>query len=454
MKALLEQSLGHHAEARVWRDFALNDRWLLELVRKDQGRLDTLADRYRLKEEIYDDSPGGRGRRQRGGIGRTIAADRRLETLAEIAAIDARRSEPVEWFRGKALGGQCLSPSEVRDWMHGHEPPSPSKHLPMCVRVPVGDLTELAEMGLLASLSPDGDVSSAGVATIAEMADAFPKATTPWPVSWDNDSYADWLEDQARRIRSGEVDPPQLAYPTETLTYFNPTDGGAVDYVRTGEAGAIYFLKLVATWLTSWVPWSLEQAVAFLLTDEPQPLLRASMEADVSWIPALRRIRLRVDPRMPGKEVASFYEAGRQSFMRGRDKQMSEKALALAVFCAERVARENKWKDLRSEWNEAAVAGGHDDWRDKHDDDAQARAFAKDARNAYFRVTGRSLEDARSTARGENCNLSGMTLFILQEDALGERQSDAPRARLSPRQREIIDQAEDWTRGSGDEGTS
>lgn len=324
----------------------------------------------------------------------------------------------------------------------------------MCVHVPVGDLTELTEMGLMDYLASDGEVSSEGMATLAELSDLSSKATTPWAVSWDKDSYADWLEDQARRIRSGEVESPQLAYPSETLTYFSPTEDGAVDYVRTGEAGTIYFLKFVATWLTSWIPWSLEQAVAFLLTDEPQPLLRASMEADVSWIPALRRIRLRVDPRMPGREVASFYEAGRQSFMRGRDKQMSEKTLALAVFCAERTAREDKWKALRSEWNELADGMGQEAWRDDNKNDDQARAFAKAARNAYFRVTGRSLEDARSTARGENCNLPGMTFFVLQEDALGERKSDAPRARLSPRQREIIREAEDSKKGSGDEGAS
>lgn len=59
VKALLEQSLGYRVEARVWRDIALNDRWLMKLVREDQGRLGSLADRYRLKEEIYDDTPGG-----------------------------------------------------------------------------------------------------------------------------------------------------------------------------------------------------------------------------------------------------------------------------------------------------------------------------------------------------------------------------------------------------------
>jgi hypothetical protein len=138
--------------------------------------------------------------------------------------------------------------------------------------------------------------------------------------------------------------------------------------------------------LSTRLTWNLEAITKLVLTSHfnEDDLSRAEVRANVSSMPALSRLVLTVDPRLDAKVVARLYQLARSKVIRGRDRPLSDKSLKLAVFLAMHRLPAT-WKELRKVWDTQ-----YPEWAYADKDDAEARLFARDARAAYRRVTGRS----------------------------------------------------------------
>jgi hypothetical protein len=442
LKGKLERHLAHSVHKGVWRYMCTREAALLKEV--EQGRLPfaEFVDRYQVDVEIITE--GEIPRRTRNPRLLTTPADRRLETLARIACIEASRDVFVESFRREHLQGRLLTPEDAPRWIKSHEMARPRDLTPLAVELPVGDVTDVLSLGIHQELLSwwDDPANDPDWPRAMEMGLEAGVRT-----AWSQEDYADLLEDVARKVRAGEVEVPLVVRKRDSLPY---RDGDAV----IGDSLPLLDLKDAVAHLISWIPWTEKQAVEFLLTGAPQTLLRATLETRLSRLPALRRVTLVVDPRMPGRELATFYEAGRRTFARGRDKPMSEKSLELAVFCTERMLESNKWSELREDWNAIYPA-----WVYKPDDDVVGRRFARDARDAYERVVGRKFDDSQRVAKERGFELDSLTLSLLE-------QGSGPTVRLEKGELPTLphDHLDLWKRefesmrsrfeGEGDEGTS
>ena len=122
--------------------------------------------------------------------------------------------------------------------------------------------------------------------------------------------------------------------------------------VRIRSDGALARLKVVVTnLLAHFDGWLEEQAVAFVLAGEVPPLDKLRARTRRGLYTAASRITLDCDPRTAPSEVAAFYERLRQRWLKGRDRLMNPKGLALAVFTEQQWQPESSWPELRRLWN-------------------------------------------------------------------------------------------------------
>lgn len=396
VKAALETEIGYPLDEQIWSDLVGNDRAYVTYARDHKTALDALSDKYARKEKIYE----GRGKSRRKSSGtaarREIPADKRLETLGRIAAIEARSSWKVRWFRKRALPGGLLNEREVPDWIRLQaqgESSGPALEL----HLPVGDAAEFKRMNDTSGKYWNEEDSDE-LFWLVDMGieHGVKELEYPLPIAWSDDQCATWLEQLAGSIRRGETRRPSQVVLGERLHFWDAAARTGRSFVYVGRETILSELMRLAEELVTWIPWCAEDAVRFLLTDQPPVLPRARMDANLSQVPAFSRLRLAVDPRMPSKDIAALYESGRAELVRGRDKAMSEKSLALAVFCAERAGASTSWPEKREEWNAELPQ-----WAFPPDLDWYARRFARDARDAYARVVGRPWKDAQKLARRE-----------------------------------------------------
>ncbi|MDI7245864.1 MAG: hypothetical protein QME92_00080 [Bacillota bacterium] len=261
-----------------------------------------------------------------------IPPDQRLGALAQILAIEASRLPEVIAFREEVLQGRLLKVEEVSGWIRREAEKQGAGSL--WVRLPL----------------PDGcrPSSSRGLRWLSCLADLPDDAKSTWPVQWD----------------------------AETLAYPGPEDKW-VERVAVARDGPLGQLKRVADALLRRFPlWQEAQAVAFVLCDAIPMLPKARGTLRVSSV-APSRITLELDPRLSAREAAGFYAQLRKEALKGPDRPMTEKHLRLAVFLAEHP--DMAWEALKGQWNRAYPAWAYSD----------RRYFARDAKAAWERVTGR-----------------------------------------------------------------
>lgn len=267
---------------------------------------------------------------------REAPPDKRLAALGEIWAAEARREVGVMEFREKVLGGRLLTWEEASAWIkrQAQEQGRPTSW----VRVPLPD-----------GYRPD---TLRGLHWLEAFADLPDSVKATWPV----------------------------ARSTEALAYL--ADDEWVREVPVARSGVLGRLKALATRLTKRFPlWDEAQAVMFVLTDTAPRLSKARIRTALpSEGPP--RIMLEVDARTSPDEVARFYAPARKEVLSdagapAKDKPMTEKHLHLAVYLAEHF--ETPWSRLMEAWNAEYPAWAYSDMR----------TFARDAKAAWCRVTGR-----------------------------------------------------------------
>ena len=262
-----------------------------------------------------------------------LPPDKRHHALAEIAAIEAARLPEVRTFREEVLGNKLLRLEEIPGWMEARAQEEGST---IWVKVPLP--SDPFRGSFLENLSEG----------IQQAAKSLLMEGTCWPISLFH----------------------------ETLEYPSHEDN-LVRKVPISWNGTLYRLKELAGQLSKKYPWWDEgRAVGFVLAGLiPLPVKAKGRISRYSDAPP--SITLYLDPRLSSQEVADFYSQVRREVFPTRDRPMSEKHLALAVFLAR--APSGTWEDIMKAWNKEKGEWAYSEWH----------TFARDAKAAWKRVTGR-----------------------------------------------------------------
>jgi hypothetical protein len=133
--------------------------------------------------------------------------------------------------------------------------------------------------------------------------------------------------------------------------------------------------------------------VGFILSGAIPPLDRLRARTRKGLYAAASRILLDVDPRTSSKEVAAFYNRLRVGWVRGRDRPMSDKHLALAIFTDANWRGGASWFEFYERWNAEHTEG------DELHSAVGAKQFAVECRDAWERVTGELWPGSERAAR-------------------------------------------------------
>jgi len=328
-------------------------------VARGEWPLSRLATLYETSEEtLY---PTRRARQQ---VVREFTPGLRADAVAEMVAVSVTMPySGVEDFRERFLEGKVLALEEVDEWVRRRAaiegPPAES-----CLSVPMNKGNHL-------STHPGFEQT--------------------------REDYARWLEREAARVRETpdcEL-PGKHAGSRPTLTYVAADNREREIKIRAH--GALAYLKMIAYGRTLAMPdcWTEAEAVTFVLTDLRPNVVGMTIRAPIPWqLPAASQIKIRVNPRVPPRELARAYAKARSRFVPERDRVMTRKHLTLAVFVHRRHVAETPWIRMLEEWNEA-----YPQWRYDVATDPQARRFALEARTAWCRVTGGHWFDRRKKRR-------------------------------------------------------
>lgn len=342
VRKALEASKKRRIKENVWELLVL-DRYDQDVINGEEGAWKDLVDRHDSLDSIVEDSPTKKEKPKE--IKKEIPPDKRLLTLSRINAIEASRLPGVAAFRKEVLGGQLLDPEDVKEWIEkqAEEDGTATKWIEIKAPLPPGVTAEDGSINQLPEL-------------IAKVKDrcsvGFSVDALSYPVSGD-----EW----AHRV-------------------------------PVNKDGVLGRLKEVNSTLTRVFSWHEGQATAFILCGlipvipKGKGLLsrsavrspQTSINPDPLLLPNPPRIHLDLDPRLSSQEVAKFYSSLRQKVFQGRDRDMGDKHLELAVFLAE-YPTGRTWKELMDIWNqEKEEEWAYNDWR----------WFSRDAAAAWERVTG------------------------------------------------------------------
>lgn len=193
-----------------------------------------------------------------------------------------------------------------------------------------------------------------------------------------------WVEEQAQK------DGPATLWrsdhdwypggPTVRVVYYTDPDGTWLHEMPVRAGGVLDRLAWLTERLTEEYCWLPEQATAFVLTGEMPTLYDGRAEYKTGSVP---EIILHVRPHLSLREVSEFYAAAREKRIGPgrRDPGRIKPHLAdLAVFAAQHNDG-RPWRDAMELWNKTHPKRSYED----------VRWFARDARQAYRRVTGREL---------------------------------------------------------------
>lgn len=276
-------------------------------------------------------------------------------SLSERAAA-ARRGLPVPVgyneiaeFRQRYLGGELLGEEQIVPWVEEQArregPPAPAY---LRVTLAAEDFASFGELDLAASVQ----------------------------------AYASWLQRTATRVEAGgEVELPEArTHPPAALLFGSPEES---HLVRIRADGTLARLKIVvASLLERFDSWFEEEAVAFVLAGVVPPLDKLRAQTRGGLYRAASRIRLDCDPRIAPAEVAAFYEKLRERWVKGGDRGMEERGLALAAFTEEHWRPDSSWSDLYELWNSAHSAG------DPLHSEVSLNQFRTECRVSWERLSG------------------------------------------------------------------
>jgi hypothetical protein len=328
-------------------------------VARGEWSLSRLAAVYTTTEEtLY---PSDRPRQQER---REFTQDLRAYAVAEMVAIDAMTpSLGIEDFRRIVLGDKLLTLDEVDGWVQRQverEGPLEDSH----TRVPVSRDNEL------------------------------------WTHIWHEptrEEYACWLEREAARVRQApDCELPRIGRAGSLKLAYIDGDNRERE-VRIRQDGYLAHLEMVSRGrsMMTYGAWSAAEAATFVLTDERPMVVGMSIKGPpISMLPAASSINIRINPRVPPRDLAKAYANARSRCVPARDRAMSEKHVRLAVFVHREHPHEIPWVKMREEWNEA-----NPQWRYETAGDPPARRFALEARASWCRVTGMFWLDRRKKVR-------------------------------------------------------
>ncbi|MEW6523645.1 MAG: hypothetical protein AB1445_08780 [Bacillota bacterium] len=348
VRRLLAGKIGREVLDDIW-ELLVDDNYVQEVLDGHGDAFNVLVERYRRYWGLKARSPQTKTT-AKPVKECEIPPDRRHLALAEIAAIEASRMPEVVAFREEALAGQLMPLEEVPAWVEAKA--KEEGEATSWVRVP---------------LPPGVDVN-------------FSRGHT---LDWIK-SLEEVAADKATWYPVGE-EFEMLLYPPP------PAEEQASRAIPIRRGGILYRLKFIAKRLTKTFTWWQEaQAVAFVLSG-PIPLPAKGRGRIVWHSSSPSRIQLDLDPRLSSQEVASLYAKVRKHVFAGRDKPMSDKHLALAVFLAKHP--DGTWKQIMKAWNEEKEKWIYSEWR----------SFARDASAAWERVTGRKWSKSSGQALCAEC---------------------------------------------------
>jgi hypothetical protein len=343
---------------KVWRDLVSTPPHWVKRAADGTLPLANLVSLYWQKVEIYATAPWSKSKERAG------KPDERLEALALIAAIEAPQLLPeLAAWRQRLLGNQLLAPSDVPAWM----------------RLQAKREGEPAEEYVLYPYSFEAQGQHPGADLLGSL------------ILRDREGLADWLRAEAERIEQAEEGelPSIVREPTLEISCAAP--GKRAVGIAIRRDGELARLKAITRQLGLFLKWSEPEAVAFVLSGLEPTLPPWRLTYAEAALPALRRLTLEIDPRMSGAELARLYNRARAGLRSGRDKPMSEKHLALAVFVATGHRSGSSWQTLREEWNRLVRAEDSElsqSYAYKIEGDPTARRFGLDCRTAWTRLTG------------------------------------------------------------------
>ena len=348
IRAALRSALAvKRLRAGLWRDLV---HWgFVRQVTRGIWTIEELANAYRIKEEDVYPAPAPRTRRE-------APPDNRDKAIAQIVAHRLDNLQASQ-FRDEHLEGRFLPFKEMATWIK----------------------KQAAAEGSPAAASLEVPISAANPYQPRQAG------------AQGRSCYLDWLRREVERVAADpccQLPVPGRSGPL-TLTFETPF--GRLERIEIRSDGALAELKKTATWIQSLHSgWNEAAAVTFLLTARVPlaRLQRASVREGL--LAATSRIELELSPGLAPREVASLYARYRRRFAKERDRAMTDKHLALAVF-AERTVRsaDLSWAQLRKQWNTT-----YPKWR-YATADPEARAFSLQARTAWTRVTGETWADRR-----------------------------------------------------------
>ncbi|NPV80168.1 MAG: hypothetical protein HPY52_07810 [Firmicutes bacterium] len=337
----LAAAIGHQVRDDIWQ--ALLDDDLIQGFIVGEFEFEDLIERYRHYDSHFSLTAHAQRKEER----KEIPPDRRLDTLAQIWAIEASRLPEVISFRQEILQGRLLQLEEIDTWVKQQLAQKQGG-------------ARWVKVALPANVEPKNSRDFSCLQSILSLPE---KAKAAWPIEWSVDI---------------------LEYPG--------TDKW-VNKVPVPHFGPLRRLKDLASCLQGIAPlWQEAQAVAFVLCDVVPALPKARGTLHFSSIgPA--RVTLELDPRLSSQEVAKLYVRVRRDVFDGWDRPMTEKHLSLSIFLAENPGI--AWRELMAIWNRKFPEWIYSDWR----------VFSRDARAAWQRITGREYPRRPSgKKKGETSN--------------------------------------------------
>jgi len=356
---LLEEEHDQEIDWESWDYFVRHESALLRAIEQgDKSALAQLAQKYLdLPRRPSGDSHQAKEQR--------LAPDRRSQVLAAMVAhaVEAGTvAERLARARGRTSGA---GPGfwEVRRFRE--------LYLPDGLLVPEGVVPWVEEQA-----AREGRPATAYLRLPCHDADLADVITG------SQEAYAAWLVCEAERLRGANAAelPSSLADVPRALVYGSREHS---QLVRIRGDGVLAALKEVTTLLLGhFEGWREQEAVAFILAGVAPPLDKLRARTRHGLYRAASRITIDCDPRSTPAELAAFYERLRRRYLKGRDRLMEPRGLALALFVEERWSAQIPWPQLLELWNQT-----HPDGDDLHCR-VSANQFATECRIAWERISG------------------------------------------------------------------
>jgi hypothetical protein len=192
------------------------------------------------------------------------------------------------------------------------------------------------------------------------------------------------------------IDPPlpntewDLLYPDWEFLYLKyKSAGGEPLQIRINSKGILGQLRELSLKLSGHYRWDESDATHFVLTDESPPIhaIKAIVEEyTINDMPfnALSRINFTIDPALSPDRVAKEYSHCRNVLLGGgRERDLSEKRIQLALFAANRPESES-WAERKAAWDQEHEQE-HPEWSYEG---KLVTNFARDCNHAQKRLFG------------------------------------------------------------------